>query len=419
MAFEPIYLIEDNVWEAKFLRTQLAHLGYEVHIFETAEDALAAAEQAPPAVAIVDIMLPEEMMTGIEAIPLIKQSNPEGVFLFVLSGRSDFQAHLDAVRAGADGYFEKPVTANEIADRIELMGRQQKEPPIRVLVVEEQVSRARSITESLNAGGMRTEHVHDPALLGERMSDFMPDVIVANQHFDHCTGLELASVIRHDQGCVGIPFVFLCSSEAAQPHLKASSTHGTDEFLQYVDVPEAIAPIVRARADGWRQVRAQMFRDGLTGLLKPQVLKQSLAREMARVKRDKLPLCFAMVDIDHFKSVNDTHGHLVGDRVIVSLAKLFLRRVRVTDIVGRYGGEEFGIIMPGTSAEDASFVIDGIRQRFADMTHQAQDERFTASFSSGICVCEDTLDVNQLIARADQALYEAKSGGRNQVRIAG
>ncbi len=122
-----------------------------------------------------------------------------------------------------------------------------------------------------------------------------------------------------------------------------------------------------------------------------------------------------MLDIDRFKSVNDTYGHWTGDTVIKTLAQILRQRLRKTDIVGRYGGEEFAVILPNTDAGNAFRVLDGIRDGFARFRQRAASETFYVTFSCGIAPYPPFDAPPLLNQKADEALYRAKEGGRNRV----
>ena len=125
-----------------------------------------------------------------------------------------------------------------------------------------------------------------------------------------------------------------------------------------------------------------------------------------------------MLDIDHFKRVNDSHGHPMGDRVIKSLALFLKQRLRKTDFIGRYGGEEFAIVMPDTDLESAHKVLDEIRRRFAEIHYPAQPQDLWCTFSAGVVeLCEHS-DSLMMASQADEALYRAKDAGRNRVQAA-
>ena len=162
-------------------------------------------------------------------------------------------------------------------------------------------------------------------------------------------------------------------------------------------------------------MRFFMERDSLTGLLNHSHLNQSLSKEVQRAERVGRPLCFAMIDLDLFKKVNDSHGHLTGDRVLKSLARYLQDRLRKTDLIGRYGGEEFGIILFNVDIENAKRIMDNIREDFSKIEQEAGERRFHVTFSCGIASYPDFDGPGPLTEAADGALYDAKENGRNQV----
>jgi len=160
-----------------------------------------------------------------------------------------------------------------------------------------------------------------------------------------------------------------------------------------------------------------MERDSLTGLLNHSNLKEQLIRELLRAKRIGAGLCFAMIDLDNFKNVNDTYGHLTGDKVLKTLSKMLQERLRRTDIIGRYGGEEFGVILLNTSVDNAEPIFNEIRENFSQIRHQAEEGEFFVTFSCGVACYPGYTDEGDFTAAADKALYEAKNLGRNRVVV--
>ncbi len=162
-----------------------------------------------------------------------------------------------------------------------------------------------------------------------------------------------------------------------------------------------------------------MATDGLTGLLNHSHLEERLETEIARSQRQGSPLVFAMIDIDHFKRVNDTWGHAAGDRVLRSLAKLLRQRLRRTDVAGRYGGEEFGVILTDTDVETALPLLDAIRRDFGAVQHTCGDTEFSVHFSAGLAGFPRHRSAGVLVNAADAALYVAKQAGRDRIVLDG
>ena len=159
------------------------------------------------------------------------------------------------------------------------------------------------------------------------------------------------------------------------------------------------------------------LRDPLTGLANRRHFRSVLEREIDRVTRSGEAALLLMLDIDHFKQVNDTYGHLAGDRVLQAVAQTLNACVRPMDTLARYGGEEFAVVLPDTDAATALKVLDEIRQRFAEISYPAQPMDLSCTFSCGIAEVTEDMDTNTLSKQADEALYVAKRGGRNRVEI--
>jgi diguanylate cyclase (GGDEF)-like protein len=246
--------------------------------------------------------------------------------------------------------------------------------------------------------------------------EFRPDMVLMDMYMPQCNGLELASVIRQQEAYVSLPIVFL--STEANLDLQLEAMHfGGDDFLTKPIHPDQLVSAVVSRVRRSLALRSLMVRDSLTGLFKHTILRELLEVEIARAQRHQSQMAFAMIDIDHFKSVNDIYGHATGDRVIKSLSRLLQQRLRKTDVIGRYGGEEFAVILPSTDALRASGMLNELRTGFAHIRHQSGEATFYSTFSCGIAEYPSCADSHILIDTADRALYDAKRAGRNRVHL--
>ena len=155
--------------------------------------------------------------------------------------------------------------------------------------------------------------------------------------------------------------------------------------------------------------------DSMTKLYNRLTGMSMLKKEIARAGRDGRPLCVAILDIDHFKKVNDTYGHTIGDEVLVAMARTLQGHVRESDLACRYGGEEFLLIMPDTGRDDAATVVSRLLEKVRDMSVETGKGPVTFTFSSGVAQFQAGEESDGLINRADTLLYEAKAEGRNRV----
>lgn len=340
-----------------------------------------------------------------------------GAILILLSGASDFEARLKAVRNGAQGFFTHPVDVPSLEHRLRHLVNLPQQDPYRVLIVDDDVDLAEHFRLTLKMAGIESRVISDPRDVLVGLRDFVPDLVLIDINMPGCSGPELARIIRFDDDWLKIPLVYLSAESDAHRQAQALAQAG-DDFLVKPIADVALVAAVTARAQRSRQLSMALARDGLTGLIKHPAIKELIEIEMARSQRTEIGACVVMIDIDRFKSINDTYGHGTGDYVIRLLANLLRQRLRRVDHVGRYGGEEFVAVLPSCSLENAREAIERIRASFAQLECVAAAEIFHATFSAGVASTEAWPDAETLLEAADKAMYEAKQGGRNQTRVA-
>ncbi len=253
--------------------------------------------------------------------------------------------------------------------------------------------------------------------------DLRPDLILLDVDLSGITGFEVCERLKADPRVASIPIIFLTGTNEI-----FSKVHGFDlGAVDYVTKPFHPAELrarVRAalrtkRYQDLLSVRAQV--DGLTGAYNRAYLDRRLAEEVARTSRYKGALRVVMADLDHFKRINDRFGHPFGDRVLQTFADLLLSSVRATDAVCRYGGEEFTLLLPETSADAALVLVNRVQERLAELDLRPKGERIAVTASWGVidaATCSaDVLSSAALIDRADAALYHAKQTGRNRACV--
>ncbi|HXA48389.1 MAG TPA: diguanylate cyclase [Burkholderiaceae bacterium] len=155
--------------------------------------------------------------------------------------------------------------------------------------------------------------------------------------------------------------------------------------------------------------------DQLTGSLNRRGLEDVFERELARSERRHSPFCIAMLDLDDFKRINDTHGHSAGDEVLIHLVRVIKDTLRTMDVIARFGGEEFLLVLPDTSMDDAMQTVTRVQRELTKRIFMYNNERLLITFSAGVALRNGTEDQTALIKRADEALYKAKRAGKNRV----
>ncbi len=410
-----VYLLLDDPDVRRVLERTLTLYGYEHRHVETPEILANAMETVLPCAMLVDTGIASQAARYRHRLQ--RRHRGSELPLLVL-GADTIADRLQAVRAGATAFLVHPPDPHAFIDTLDKLVRIREQDPYRILIIDDDTRTAELYAGTLEQAGMHTRVVNRPLTTLAHLREFNPELVLLDLHMPECHGTELAAVIRQNEAHVSTPIVFLSSERDIGEQLAAIRLGGDDFLVKPISGAHLVSA-VQSRAARHRLLRSFMVRDSLTGLYNHASTREMLQRELARARRNGTPLSFAMLDIDHFKQVNDTHGHGVGDEVIKLLARTLRQRLRATDIVGRYGGEEFAVILPDTGSNNARMVIDALRESFHGRELPGQGgSAFHASFSAGIASYPD-FDTDYLIGEhADRALYAAKQAGRNRVRVA-
>jgi diguanylate cyclase (GGDEF)-like protein len=412
-----IVVVEEEESFSDELAHQLEHFGFDLKMYNTVDDVAGDTAGRTPAAVILVMSSQTDELNGVTAATAVRAVFDESVPVVFLSNRSDIEARLDAVRAGCSGYFVKPVNYRDVLETLDRITRSEPEP-YRILIVDDEEDAAEYHSVSLRAAGLSTVIVTDPLDVSSQLVEFQPDVILMDVYMPGCSGVELARVIRQEETFIGVPIVFLSRETDRMKQIVALGEGGDDFFTKPV-APNELVPVISARAERSRTLRTLMERDGLTGLYSHSRIIEHIESAVRRAERQQGELAVAMLDIDGFKVVNDTHGHLVGDQVLKALAYLLRQHLRLSDVLGRFGGDEFVILLPDTDGVAAVEKIEEIRQDFAAIDHDTGRGLFSVTVSCGVAEYPTALSCHELIAAADDALYGAKRAGRNRVALAG
>ncbi len=408
-----VYICDDDRQQVELIANQLHCFGYRTGQFINTDDFCSAVRNEVPQAIIMDIMFPEGQDEGTMALNELHGEGYKFSVIFI-SGRNDFDARLNAIRVGGEAFFPKPVKPMDLVTVLDSLTQQSSNQPYRVLIVDDDEEVGQYHNLILEANGMITQVVLKPDTVLDAVNEFRPDLVLMDLYMPKCSGWEVAKLIRQIPDFISLPIVFLSSETDKIKQLSAMQVGADDFLIKPIQANDLIASIT-LRAERMRTLRGLMVRDGLTGLFNHSATTQFLGSAIDRARRQKSSLSFAMIDLDYFKLVNDTYGHLAGDQVLMALARVLRQRLRQSDIIGRYGGEEFAVILHDLSSDKAMQVMDQLRLDFSKVLFYSGDSTFSCTFSCGVASFSSNKSMDSLRESADKALYQAKHQGRNRV----
>jgi diguanylate cyclase (GGDEF)-like protein len=407
----PLFLLDDASVSLRGLAWQVGHYGYEVKSFADVPSLRQALAQAgaPAAVVIAESFEPSHP-AQLEAAALVRRDHAALPIVFV-SQRDDLPARLAALRAGGTAFFVQPVEVSALVDALDEQARAAMKPLHRLLLVADDAALAERHLPALEQQRMLVHRVAEPSLLLAAMGTFRPDLILIDLSLSGADGFELASAIRQKEAPDGVPIVFL-AGERSPPEVERLRG---ETVLSRSLPPADLASTLGALADRLAGMRHRFGRDPFTGLESHHGALQQLEVAVAQAQRQSVDVAVALVDIDQLKRVNDRIGHQAGDELLRCLARMLTRRLRRSDTIGRYGGDEFLLVLPGSSGQRAAFVLEAIRRDFAELSRTVRNVEVSCSFSGGVVALRQRQDPLALVYAAEQAMHEAKRGGGNKV----
>lgn len=413
-----VFIVQSDSMLAEHLATQVGYFGYEVRFFADLASIITAVSKSVPAAIIADMSFPDDDFAGANAVIQMRQKDCPNTPVIFLSQRNQLEARLKAVQAGGEAYFLRPVAMSDLMQKLDSLVFNKANDPYRILIVDDDVELSELHAAILQEYGITTRVVNDPLQILKHMVGFRPDLVLLDMYMPGCNGHELARAIRQIEDYDGIPIVFLSAEMSLDVQL-AAIRMGGDDFLTKPVPPEILISSVNIRAERMRIMRTFMAHDSLTGLLNLTKTQEQLDLALPKAKKSGNSCAFAVLELDNLQEINDKHGYLAGDKIIVLTALLIKRRVRITDTVGHHVGNKFAVIMPDTDAEIAFALINEIRECFAKILHECYHAEFYLTLSGGIAVYPAAKDSVELNGDAVKALTAAKSNGKNRIQLAG
>lgn len=449
-----VLVVDDILANVKLLEAKLTAEYFDVETALNGQQALDLIAEDEPDIVLLDVMMPG--MDGFEVCRRIK-NNPKSahipvVMVTALDQPSD---RVAGIEAGADDFLTKPVNDVALMARVrslvrlkmmmdELRMREETGRSLglldqgedllggvgggRVLLVEDREHSDQRIVDALDGvADIRLEQELENATVAAKNGNF--DLIIVSMTTQEFDGLRLCSHLRSIEATRHVPILGLVEEGDMDRLVRALDMGVNDYLMRPLDRNELVA---RVRTQFKRKRYADQLRENYhlslemaitdqgTGLYNRHYMARHLATLVENAHKNAKPLAFMIIDLDHFKAVNDTYGHDAGDEVLKEFARRLASNVRGVDLACRYGGEEFVVVMPETDMSFACMVAERLRQDVADKPFElsGDSQAIDVTISVGVSTIENESDTgDDLLKRADQALYRAKRDGRNRVVV--
>ncbi|RMD88915.1 MAG: PleD family two-component system response regulator [Alphaproteobacteria bacterium] len=453
-----VLVVDDVLPNVKLLEAKLSSEYFDVLCATSGPDALEIVQRERPDVVLLDVMMPG--MNGFEVCRRIKEDeSTTHIPVIMVTALDQISDKVAGLEAGAEDFLTKPVDDVALFARVrslvrlkmmvdELRNREctgaalgwNKETKesienidpatTSVLIVEDNEKAAARMAHALESIAT-VSHIPGGENVADRVREKDYDLVIVSLTMKEADGLRICSKLRNFEETRQVPILVIVDhGEHGSKQLLRALEMGVNDYL--IRPVERLELVARARtqirrkryADRlWENFHVSMqlaMTDAVTGLYNRHYLTSHLETLIRTARHNHKPLSLAMIDIDHFKAINDEHGHAVGDEVLQEFGRRLARNVRGVDLAARYGGEEFVVAMPDTSLRDAHRIAERLRQTIEAPPFSVSEGRvIPVTVSIGLAALDDAIaSGGQLVEKADMALYDAKNAGRNRVALA-
>ena len=451
-----ILVVDDTPANVMLLEAKLSNEYYDVCTARDGFEAIKQAKERSPDLILLDVMMP-----GIDGFETCRQlkADPQvsHIPVVMVTALNSVEDRVNGLQAGADDFLTKPiddaalmarvkslVRIKTLIDELRLRDRTGAEMGVlgkednsftkdvsgsRILLVDDDQVQSKRILDGL-ASQFSVDHVTkiDDTITVAMQGAF--DLIIVSTQLNEVDGLRLAMHMKTRDELRHIPLIIMVDEEERDKMLKGLELGVNDYISLPVDMNELVARVqtqIRrkkyqdALKSNYQQTISMAITDGLTGLYNRHFLTTHSNNLVQQAHQMGRPLSEIILDMDHFKKVNDNYGHDCGDEVLIQLGKIVINAIRSADLGARYGGEEFVVLMPETDIMDAAEVAERIRRTVESTPFKISHEigHLNLTVSVGVAHLRKGSDTaHDLHKRADEALYRSKGNGRNQVQFA-
>ena len=416
-------IVDSDRQMVESLLHKASFLGIQTQTASSPDAARRQLAQHVPAVVTFDLNCAATWKEGVAFLAELTRQYPS-LPTVVMSEKDTLNARVNVVRSGGSTFLQRPVDVAQVLETVTHIISRQQPAAARIVALDDNPEILLHLQHLLNPWGFQLTLLSDPTQFWQALEQTLPDLLILDIEMPSFSGLELCQVIRSDPRTAQIPILFL-SAHTGPDIVRRVFEAGADDYITKPIVgPELISRILN-RLERLRFLRKLAEIDSLTGLSRRRQSVEMLERLLRLSLRKKVSLCMALLDLDHFKQVNDRYGHDMGDQVLKTFGQYLLKAFRGEDVIARWGGEEFVVGLYDVSKKMAMKRLDALRESFGQHLFQAEPQfslpdtpaqQFQVSLSGGLATAPtDGETVESLYHHADQALYRAKSLGRNQI----
>jgi diguanylate cyclase (GGDEF)-like protein len=406
---------EDPAWLAEVERMGRNGL-LRVVTARSAEEAVAVARRQELEGALLHVNLGGREGGFATAARLRDEDGLRSLPLVFFGAEGDVAYRVAATQAGALLYLPRPFSEKDLTEAVERMAATRRPEHACVLVLDDDPEAIRALRVALTSEQVEVVGLEDSSGLVEALAAHRPDLLLLDVEMPGPSGFDLCRMVRSMPEWRELPILFITAHTGVEFRVEAFQA-GADDYLAKPVIREELRARVQSRLERARLTRERAERDSLTGLLLRRPFLENLRTRLADTQRQGRSLALGFLDVDRFKKVNDTHGHLAGDRVLMQLGRLLSTRFRKEDLRCRWGGEEFVVALLGATPRGARDILARTAEELAQVEFEGdKGERFRVTFSAGLAVTpQDGTDVETLLRLADERLYRAKAQGGNRI----
>lgn len=444
-----ILVVDDIETNIKLLTAKLLKEYYTVLTANSGKEALAILKKGKIDIILLDVMMPE--MDGFEVCKTIK-TDPETTHIPVVmvTALSDIDDRVKGLEAGADEFLTKPISDTALFVRLKSLSRMKSlidELKLRnstnallgvtniemhdtfadkkILLINDDVVQAKNIKQMLLKITQNVKVISNSDEL-DIINEYTPDLVIISSTLENEDPLRISVILRGKAEISGVVIILQIDEDGMPLVVKGIELGINDYFVYPIEESELLARIrtqLRRKQyqDNLRNDLEQSVnlaaKDGLTGLFNRRYFDIHLKQMIEKANKESIKLYLLMCDIDNFKHVNDTYGHQAGDKVLTIVSRILKNTLRVTDLIARFGGEEFTILLTDIDISKAIETAERVRAKIEYMDFHIEDqiEALKKTISIGVTEYKKEESIESFIERADKAMYEAKTTGKNKV----